>query len=108
MPIKRTLWRATKLEMIPDNHQTDAFFTEYIEQFLSENKAARSLNSDLSDCGVGLMPLVIIAQYELLMLTHALKTFFVLVFPRIKPWAFLNSITGGPRFIESQATQVCL
>ena len=58
MPIKRTLRRATKLEMIPDNHQTDAFFTEYIEQFLSENKAARGLNSDLSDCGVGLMPLV--------------------------------------------------
>ena len=41
-----------------DNHQTDVFFDEYIERFLSENKAAHCLNDDLSDCGVGLMPLV--------------------------------------------------
>ena len=44
--------------MMSDNHQTDVFFDEYIERFLSENKAARCLNDDLSDCGVGLMPLV--------------------------------------------------
>ena len=44
--------------MMSDSHQTDVFFDEYIERFLSENKAARCLNDDLSDCGVGLMPLV--------------------------------------------------
>ena len=44
--------------MMSDNHQTDVFFDEYIERFLSENKAAHCLNDDLSDCGVGLMPLV--------------------------------------------------
>ena len=48
----------TKSEMMPDDHQTDAFFKEYIERFLYENKAARTLENDLSDCGVGLMPLV--------------------------------------------------
>jgi hypothetical protein len=37
---------------------TDAFFGEYIEQFLSENKAANFLANELSNCGVGLMPLI--------------------------------------------------
>ncbi|MBT3183700.1 MAG: hypothetical protein HOI59_13520 [Nitrospina sp.] len=44
--------------MTTDNHQTDAFFAEYIERFLSGNKAGRCLNDDLSDSGVGLMPLI--------------------------------------------------
>ncbi len=42
--------------MMADN--SDVFFAQYIERFLSKNKAARCLNDDLSACGVGLMPLV--------------------------------------------------
>ncbi len=38
--------------------QTDVFFAEYISRFLSENKAARCMANDLSNCGVGLMPLI--------------------------------------------------
>lgn len=44
--------------MKSESQQTDAFFTDYISRFLSENKAARCLETDLSACGVGLMPLV--------------------------------------------------
>lgn len=44
--------------MKTDSQQTNAFFAEYIERFLSENKAAHYLEKALSDCGVGLMPLV--------------------------------------------------
>lgn len=45
-------------EMKTENQQTDIFFAEYISRFLSGNKAARCLANDLSNCGVGLMPLV--------------------------------------------------
>ncbi|MBT4047007.1 MAG: hypothetical protein HOJ79_10050 [Nitrospina sp.] len=37
---------------------TEVFFGEYIEQFLSENKAANFLANELSSSGVGLMPLI--------------------------------------------------
>jgi hypothetical protein len=50
--------RTIKLKMEPANSQTDIFFNEYIERFLSENRAASLINKDLSDCGVGIMPLV--------------------------------------------------
>ena len=36
----------------------DIFFSEYISRFLSDNQAARYLENELSNCGVGLMPLV--------------------------------------------------
>jgi len=41
-----------------DSQQTDAFFIKYIECFLSENKAAKLMHNELSNCGVGLMPLI--------------------------------------------------
>ena len=44
--------------MTMDNHQTDAFFAEYIERLLSGNRATRYLDNALSACGVGLMPLI--------------------------------------------------
>jgi hypothetical protein len=44
--------------MIQDNNQIDAFFKLYIAQFLSGNTAGRCLSEALSDCGVGIMPLV--------------------------------------------------
>lgn len=55
---KKTHRQTTKPEMKPDSPQTDIFFSGYIEQFLSENRAANLLENDLSNCGVGLMPLV--------------------------------------------------
>lgn len=36
----------------------DQFFSDYIKLFLAENRAARHLNSALTQCGVGLMPLI--------------------------------------------------
>ena len=44
--------------MISDSQQVDTFFTKYIDYFLSENKAAKLLEDELSNCGVGLMPLI--------------------------------------------------
>lgn len=38
--------------------QTDLFFSDYIQEFLSENKAGRYLETVLSESGIGLMPLV--------------------------------------------------
>ena len=42
---------------MPDS-AADRFFSEYIERFLSENAAAKSLAQTLQSCGIGLMPLV--------------------------------------------------
>jgi hypothetical protein len=44
--------------MKTDSHHTDIFFKDYIKQFLSDNRAAKLLDSKLSECGVGLMPLI--------------------------------------------------
>jgi hypothetical protein len=44
--------------MKPESQQTDIFFAEYIEKYLSDNTPAELLSEDLSTCGVGLMPLV--------------------------------------------------
>ncbi len=40
------------------SQQIDIFFAEYISRFLSENEAARYMANELSNCGVGLMPLI--------------------------------------------------
>lgn len=40
------------------SQQIDIFFADYISRFLSENEAARYIESELSNCGVGLMPLI--------------------------------------------------
>lgn len=45
-------------EMKPRNQKADAFFADYINRFVFENKAARLLANDLSNCGVGMMPLI--------------------------------------------------
>lgn len=37
---------------------TDLFFKDYIERFLDGNSAARVIEKSLSECGVGLMPLI--------------------------------------------------
>lgn len=39
-------------------NRTEKFFANYIERYLSENKAARIIKSALDDSGVGLMPLI--------------------------------------------------
>lgn len=44
--------------MKPESQQTDIFFADYIEKYLSDNTTAELLSDDLSKCGVGLMPLV--------------------------------------------------
>lgn len=40
------------------SQQIDTFFADYISRFLSKNEAARYIASELSNCGVGLMPLI--------------------------------------------------
>jgi hypothetical protein len=41
-----------------NSQQIDVFFADYISRFLSENEAARYIANELSNCGVGLMPLI--------------------------------------------------
>lgn len=61
--------------MKPNISQTDIFFAEYIEKYISENKAARFLESDLSKSGVGLMPLVDHCTIRTLDVNNRAKTF---------------------------------
>jgi hypothetical protein len=40
------------------NQQVYVFFVDYISRFLSENEAALYITNELSNFGVGLMPLI--------------------------------------------------
>ena len=41
-----------------NSEQIDVFFADYISRFLSENEAALYIANELSNCRVGLMPLI--------------------------------------------------
>ena len=45
-------------EMRSKKQQVYVFFAEYISRFLSENEAALYIANELSNCRVGLMPLI--------------------------------------------------